>query len=103
MSIIHDEIDERKREGKDVRIIANLNNQVKELYAQVHAKFMFYSKKLTEKENEKVSMLKDWFSKKVSGESFKEKDRFLTGVERLEYQKEDQIRYTVDYFDEHIK
>lgn len=80
MSIIHDEIDERKREGKNIKIIENLNNQVKELYQKVHSKFKLYSDKLTEKENEKVSMIKDWFSKKISGDSFKQKDRFLTGV-----------------------
>lgn len=42
-----------------------------------------YSAMLTEKENEKMVMFKDWFSKKLSTKEMKIKDKYLTGVENM--------------------
>lgn len=49
------------------------------------------------------SIVFDWFAKKITKDSFKEKDRFLTGVEALEYSKEDQIDFTSQYYEQYIK
>ena len=49
------------------------------------------------------SMLKDWFSKKINKEEFKQKDKFLTGIEKEDYSKEEQILYTHSYYLDQIQ
>ena len=84
-------------------MINNLNKQINKLYSQIHKKFLNYSEKLTENENKKMSMVSDWFSKKWSNRDFKEKDRYLTGIEKIEYTKEEQINFTSHYYTTNLK
>lgn len=48
-------------------------------------------------------MFKDWFKKRFSKADFERKDRFLTGIQKIEYTKEDQIRFTCDYYRDNMK
>ena len=58
------------------------------LYNQVQKKFLDFSNRLTQQENKMAVMFVDFFSKRLNKQNFKEKDRFLTGIEKSEYTKE---------------
>jgi hypothetical protein len=82
---------------------------------------------LTSKENEKIVIVQDWFSKKWKNQQMRIKDKFLTGVENMtefrtegserkkvkpskqkeedlkDYEKEEQIEYTNEYITEVVK
>lgn len=46
---------------------------------------------LTKMENKVTSVIGDFFRKKVKSKEFEEKDRFLTGIEIVNYSKAQQI------------
>ena len=64
-------------------IIQDIHYGVSKLYKDVVETWQKYCNLLTSKENEKMVMLKDWFSKKISDSEMKIKDRYLTGVENM--------------------
>ena len=59
---------------------------------------MKYSTLLTQCENKITSMFGDFFSKRFNSEVFTEKDRFLTGIEIINYSKDEQINFTIKYY-----
>jgi hypothetical protein len=59
--------------------------------------------KLTQSEGKVQSMVFDWFSKKLAKDNFERRDKFMTGIEKLEYSKDEQIDFTCSYYDDHIK
>lgn len=89
--------------GRNKELISNLKEQIKRLYDQVQTKFIDFSEKLTKNENKVGSIVMDWFSKKINKNQFNEKDRFLTGIERIEYTKAEQIRFTVVHYEDKIR
>jgi hypothetical protein len=88
---------------KNKEMIRNLNDQITPLYNQVRSKFLEFSEKLTKTENKWGSIIGDFFKKTVSKTSFSEKDNFLTGIEVINYSKDQQIDYTFAYYTANIQ
>lgn len=81
----------------------NLKDQVKKLYIKVRARFLEYSTKLTKVEDKAGSIVSDFFSRTLfSKNAYNEKNKFLTGIENIEYSKQEQINYTSFFFKEKI-
>ncbi len=49
------------------------------------------------------SIVGDFFRKKIDKDNFSEKDNFLTGIEIINYSKEEQIAYTYKYYTSNIQ
>lgn len=87
-------INEKYERHKDSKSVRSLFEQIKPLYGRVYLKWIAYCSSLTEQENHKTEMLKDFFTKRIWKAENDMKDKFLTGIEGIDYSKEDQIKYT---------
>lgn len=61
------------------------------------------SAKLTQSEDKVKSRLFDFFSRNINKQSYQRKDKFMAGIEKLEYSKEEQIDFTFSYYEQYIK
>lgn len=57
------------------------------LYKEVAKKFFYYCEELKKQEDKVSSIIEDRFGKMFKSTSFKEKDKFLTGVENIDFTK----------------
>ena len=71
---------------------------MEDLYETVSKKFQHYSQLLTEKENKMGSIIGDRFSKIFNNSEIKMKDKYLGGIENLEFSKNEQIKFTFDKY-----
>lgn len=90
ISVINDKI----KNEKPFPILFNLQLTVKSLYAKITTSWKRYSNMLTEAENKVGSIIGDRFMKIFKSKSIETKDKFLTGIEKMYYTKEEQISFT---------
>lgn len=102
MSPIQHQLEVRKQNKE---MISNLNGQITPLYSQVREKFTKLSQDLTKVESKPVSIVSDFFSRKLWTTDYATKEKFLSGIEGEgnDYLKEEQIDYTVFYYKEKIQ
>lgn len=93
MSFVMDQL-----EHENHAIVQNLKRTVEDLYETVGKKFQHYSQLLTEKENKMGSIIGDRFSKIFNNSEIKMKDKYLGGIENLEFSKNEQIKFTFDKY-----
>lgn len=87
ISPIYDEYNKRKNST----IIQQLKDKVEKLYQKVVDVWTRYSNLLTSKQNEKMVIMGDWFSKIFQKQKVKKKDRYLSGIESmLDFKKVDE-------------
>ena len=82
MSFVKDQL-----EHENHPIVQNLKRTVQDVYESVCQKFNQYSSALTKKESQIGSIIGDRFSKIFNGSEMKEKDKFLVGLENIEFKK----------------
>ena len=82
-------------------MLRKLQENVKNLYEMITKAWTRYAKMLTVFENKVTSIISDRFMKMFKSKSIEVKDKFLTGIEKIEYTKEEQIKYTdTEYIDD---
>jgi hypothetical protein len=91
ISVINDKVEHEKK-GKD--ILVKLQENVKDLYERIIQTWNRYAKILTEQENKLGSIINDRFMKIFKSKSIEIKDKFLTGIEKIYYTKDEQIKFT---------
>lgn len=79
-------------------IVTNLKKTVQALYKDVSRKFETYCVELKKQEDKISSIVGDRFGKIFKSESIKTKDKFLTGIENIEFKKEEQIWFTYENY-----
>ena len=98
ISVINDKLESEKQH---TRLLRKLQDNVKSLYELITKAWSRYAKLLTVCENKVTSIISDRFMKMFKSKSIEVKDRFLTGIEKIEYTKEEQIKYTdIEYIDD---
>jgi 5-methylthioribose kinase len=70
------------------------------LYESVRRLWKEYSALLTEIETSKMNIVFDVFKKLANSEERSIKDKFLSGIEKIDYTPIEKIRYTSKYFNE---
>jgi hypothetical protein len=75
-------------------IVLNLKNTVESLYKQISEVFYRYSSSLTAQESRFSSIIGDRLGRIFHPNHLSTKDKFLTGLETIEFSKEEQIEYT---------
>ena len=91
ISVISDKI---KHEQPNNNVLTKLQQSVNSLYLKVTTAWKRYSALLTEAENKVGSIIGDRFLKIFSAKSIETKDKFLTGIEKMYYTKEEQVAFT---------
>lgn len=79
-------------------IVLNLKKTVQALYKDVSKIFEKYCIELKNQEDKISSIVGDRFGKIFKSESIKIKDKFLTGIENIEFKKEEQIWFTYQHY-----
>lgn len=91
VSVVYD----KSKKYENSRVIANLKMAMEHLYRKVKTSRDKYGQFLTDCENKVTEIICDRFFKTFKPDLIKSKDKFLVGVEALEYSKAEQIEFTI--------
>lgn len=80
-----------------MKCVKKLTNNV---YTEIKELMKAYSGKLTESQNEWGSIISDRLASWVKSSEMKQRDRFFVGIEAIDYQKDEQIVYTIKKYEQ---
>ena len=87
---------QRVKQQYDEQISALFNKEISKLSQKVKAKFEQVSSLLRESESSLTSIIKEKMTKLVNKGSLTNRDRYLTGVEGLDYSRKEQVDFTYE-------
>lgn len=78
----------------DYRLWESFHKQIASLKERVELKFDYYSELLTNYENKLSTIIKDKLHKIADKRGYKQKEKFLNGIEGLDFNVHQQIQFT---------
>ena len=91
ISVINDKIESEKGHAK---VLEKLRDGVGEMYEKITKTWEKYAEMLTKEENKVGNIINDKFKKIFKSKSYEEKDKFMTGIEKMYYSKKEQVKFT---------
>lgn len=83
---------------KNHEVVKALTETVRFLYSKVKEKFYMYDRYLKKIEEKISSVISDRWKSIFSSEEKEMKDNLLNGLEKYDYQKEDQLKFTFEHY-----